>query len=283
MPFAPVPVLPRGITRIKGTVWFAEEMDVRAYFQCSGRRRFEYTHAGSWTTSNTGTTGTAIPCVQLVFIGPRLHDDAADAVQAALQACVVSPSPSPPLSPLTHLFPASVLSLFASQPRLQLIGVPASEPALSRCVVFRITGSYDSGKSVPVLAREFGVSADAMTTALMTRLNASGTGTFVVCRTLLAADCRVLDTSSGSDTNSASGSVTAALGVETCGDVTITVIVWAPHSSVPTGAGISCVAVEDAVQCEWGTLARAWPIVAKEAEAVARFALRNIPKCRCGW
>ncbi len=146
---------PKGITRMKGTLWFDENRSCLYSFHMSGRQRYEIVPCTSVSKSLSGTFS-----VQLVIIG-RGIDTAA--IQRQLDS-YLEPLAIPYNDPLSA---ESTKKLILSDPRFELIELK------SRCVDFRVTGVVEYGVSVEEAATIHGINFNRMNSELVRQVNGS--------------------------------------------------------------------------------------------------------------
>ena len=158
---------PRGVTRIKGTVWFLENQSCLYSFHMSGRQRYEITPCASASESLVGAF-----YVQLVLIGRGIQPEK---MKLALEKCVVPETSLPSVN--LSLAPAvdAAGSLVLADDRFELILTPHS-PKL--CVDFRLTGCVEYGVTVQEAENIHGINFGKMNLELATRVNGSS---FPVC------------------------------------------------------------------------------------------------------
>lgn len=156
---------PRGVTRIKGTVWFQENRSCLYTFHMSGRQRYEISPCASASESLAGAFS-----VQLVIIGRAIQPEE---MRLALENCV-----PPEITPNGHLLPkisATALeaakSLVLSDKRFELI--TTEQPSSDVCVDFRLTGCIEYGISVQEAESVHGINFGKMNLELATRVNGS--------------------------------------------------------------------------------------------------------------
>ncbi len=146
---------PRGVTRMKGTLWFKENHSSLYSFHMSGRQRYEISPCTSVSESLSGTFS-----VQLVVIG-RGIDTAA--IQTQLESCQQAPPPNPP----TDI--ESAKSLVLSDHRFELI----ESNATTEYIDFRVTGVIEYGVSVEEAATIHGINFNRMNSELVRQVNGS--------------------------------------------------------------------------------------------------------------
>ena len=160
---------PRGTSRMKGTVWFAENRSSLYSFHMSGRQRYEIVLCSSIGESLLGAFS-----VQLVAIGRGID---AEAVRASLNNCVASSSsPQPPESSAGPNGAAHDMDLFAqahslikSDPRFEVI----DQPGVTQFIDFRVTGVIEFGVTVQEAANVHGIDFTRMNSELVRRVNGS--------------------------------------------------------------------------------------------------------------
>jgi G3E family GTPase len=161
---------PRGTSRMKGTVWFAENRSNLYSFHMSGRQRYEMVLCSSIGDSLSGAFS-----VQLVAIGRGID---AGAVEASLKNCIASPtsnSLSQPTEssvaapPPTIDLLAQAQSLVKDDRRFELI----DEPGVTRYIDFRVTGVIEYGVTVQEAANVHGIDFTRMNSELVRRVNGS--------------------------------------------------------------------------------------------------------------
>ena len=149
---------PRGVTRIKGTVWFQENRSCLYSFHMSGRQRYELT-----LCANAGESLTGAFSVQLVIIGRSISQSE---IQATLESSLVSEQKSGE-SCLTPMVVEAASSLVENDNRFELAG---SE---NLCIDFRLTGSVEYGITVHEAESVYGINLGKMNLELATRVNGS--------------------------------------------------------------------------------------------------------------
>lgn len=156
---------PRGTSRMKGTVWFAENRSSLYSFHMSGRQRYEIVLCSSLGESLTGAFS-----VQLVTIGRGID---AGSVEESLKNCVV-----PPLQASTSAVPSVVAtnglyeqakSLIEGDPRFEFI----DQPSEVNFIDFRVTGVIEFGVTVQEAANIHGIDFTRMNSELVRRVNGS--------------------------------------------------------------------------------------------------------------
>ena len=150
-------MFPRGTSRMKGTVWFAENRSNLYSFHMSGRQRYEIVLCSSIGESLVGAFS-----VQLVAIGRGID---ASAVEASLKNCVTSSSQ--PTIPTDLL--AQAQSLVKGDARFELI----DQPGVTCFIDFRVTGVIEYGVSVQEAANIHGIDFTRMNSELVRRVNGS--------------------------------------------------------------------------------------------------------------
>ena len=156
---------PRGTSRMKGTVWFAENRSNLYSFHMSGRQRYEMVLCSSISDSLAGAFS-----VQLVVIGRGID---AGAVETSLKNCIVCSSSSqpaePPVAAPTIDLLAQAQSLVRGDPRFELI----DEPGVTRYIDFRVTGVIEYGVTIQEAANIHGIDFTRMNSELVRRVNGS--------------------------------------------------------------------------------------------------------------
>ena len=159
---------PRGLSRMKGTVWFVENRSSLYSFHMSGRQRYEIVLCSSVGESLAGAFS-----VQLVVIGRGID---AQAVEALLQSCVVSSSPSSETSQQPTKVTSAVMesyaqaeSLVKGDPRFEVIEESGAEDFID----FRVTGVIEYGVTVHEAANVYGIDFTRMNAELVRRVNGS--------------------------------------------------------------------------------------------------------------
>ena len=153
---------PRGVTRIKGTVWFQENRSYLYSFHMSGRQRYEITPCASASESLVGAFS-----VQLVIIGRAIRPDE---MRLALENCVTPPeNTSLDSDPSPTVFEAAK-SLVLADNRFELLTQTSS--ALP-CVDFRLTGCVEYGITAQEAEAMHGINFGKMNLELATRVNGS--------------------------------------------------------------------------------------------------------------
>ena len=153
---------PRGVTRIKGTVWFQENRSCLYTFHMSGRQRYEIAPCASASESLTGAFS-----VQLVIIGRAIQPEE---MRLALENCV--PTPNDHLAPkVSATALEAAKSLVLSDERFELIAT--EDPSSDVCIDFRLTGCVEYGISVQEAESVHGLNFGKMNLELATRVNGS--------------------------------------------------------------------------------------------------------------
>ena len=153
---------PRGVTRVKGTIWFEENRGYLYSFHMSGRQRYEITSCASVSESLVGAFS-----VQLILIGRSIQPEE---LRFALENCLALPrnivAPSPEL--LITLEEAK--SIITADDRFEVF--PQLE-STNLCVNFRLTGCIEYGISVQEAQDRHGINFNAMNEELAIRVNGS--------------------------------------------------------------------------------------------------------------
>lgn len=156
---------PKGVSRMKGTLWFAEEKSHLYSFHMSGRQRYEITPQASVGDSLVGSF-----TVQLVAIG-RGIDQAA--IRGMLENCTASGDAVNLCSPLY----SDASTLIANDPRFEVVeqkldhlsGQPVS--VRTDYIDFRVTGTIEYGVSVEEASAIHGIDFNRMNRELAKRVN----------------------------------------------------------------------------------------------------------------
>lgn len=163
---------PRGVTRVKGTVWFEENRSHLYSFHMSGRQRYEITPCASAGESLVGSFS-----VQLVIIGRSIHPGEIQAVLEESLApeskppCAGETTSSPPPPPPTDSTSMDrVHSLIQADKRFEFI--PHNDTNTT-FVDFRLTGCVEYGVSVQEAQAIHGIKFDKMNLDLASRVNGS--------------------------------------------------------------------------------------------------------------
>ena len=153
---------PRGVTRIKGTVWFQENRSCLYSFHMSGRQRYELTPCASAGESLVGAFS-----IQLVGIGRSIEPSE---IQTTLENAVV-PQPysgEPYLSPVpVEAVIESARSLVEADSRFDLVACE------TLYIDFRLTGCIEYGITVQEAESVHGINMGKMNLDLATRVNGS--------------------------------------------------------------------------------------------------------------
>ena len=167
---------PRGVSRMKGTVWIGENRGYLYSFHMSGRQRYELTQCASVGESLSGAFS-----VQLVAIGRGI--DCA-AVRALLEGCVGAPALEDPSlyeearamiardSRFEVVAPGSSSSGVGPATRTSPNLIAAEEPR-SSFVDFRLTGCVEYGVTEREAANIHGIDFNRMNLELTKRVNGS--------------------------------------------------------------------------------------------------------------
>ena len=159
---------PRGTSRMKGTVWFAENRSNLYSFHMSGRQRYEIVLCSSVGESLAGAFS-----IQLVAIGRGID---ASAVRESLQKCVVSSSSESSalqqsLPPSTKDLYVQAQSIIKNDPRFEVvIDKPGGE---TNFIDFRVTGVIEFGVTVQEATNIHGIDFTRMNAELIRRVNGS--------------------------------------------------------------------------------------------------------------
>ena len=151
---------PQGVTRIKGTVWFAENRLCLYSFHMSGRQRYEFAACASASESLVGAFS-----VQLVIIGRAVQPEE---MRLALERCVVPETPRID-GPLLSSVVEAAKSLVLADNRFELIDSLPSDV----CVDFRLTGCVEYGITVQEAESIHKINLGKMNLELATRVNGS--------------------------------------------------------------------------------------------------------------
>ena len=160
---------PRGVSRMKGTVWFVEDRSHLHSFHMSGRQRYEITPQASVGDSLTGAFS-----VQLVAIGCGIDEEA---IQRTLQECVATTENSS--NSIHDELYSSAKSLISGDPRFEVLELtldPVSGqpfPTHSDYIDFRVTGVIEYGVSVNEASKVHGIDFNRMNSELAKRVNGS--------------------------------------------------------------------------------------------------------------
>ena len=159
---------PRGMSRMKGTVWFAENHTNLYSFHMSGRQRYEMVLCSSISDSLAGAFS-----VQLVAIGRGID---VGAVEGSLKNCITSsssrssqPTDLPTAAAPTVDLLAQAQSLVRGDKRFELI----DEPDETRYIDFRVTGVIEYGVTIQEAANIHGIDFTHMNSELVRRVNGS--------------------------------------------------------------------------------------------------------------
>lgn len=155
---------PRGVYRVKGTVWFEENRSHLYSFHMSGRQRYEIVPCASVSESLVGTFS-----VQLVAIGKAIDQDS---VRLALESCV---APSNQGRPSASMY-GDAEALVKSDDRFELIEASPqteSESTVPSYVDFMLTGCVEYGVSPHEAATIHGIDFSRMNLELVRRVNGS--------------------------------------------------------------------------------------------------------------
>lgn len=161
---------PTGVSRMKGTLWFAEERSRLYSFHMSGRQRYEITSQASVGESLVGSFS-----VQLVVIGRGIDTDA---ILNTLEGCVAADSPRIVPSSTEALY-AQAKALVAGDPRFEVVETnfdPYSGEQVATqttCIDFRVTGVIDYGVSLEEASKIHGIDFNRMNIELAKRVNGS--------------------------------------------------------------------------------------------------------------
>ena len=154
---------PRGVTRIKGTVWFHESRSYLYSFHMSGRQRYELTQCASARESLVGAFS-----VQLVIIGRSIKPEE---MRRALEKCIVPETVGggdaslPVLAPLVE----AASSLVCADNRFELVAHTYNDD----CINFRLTGCVEYGITAQEAESVHGINFGKMNLDLASRVNGS--------------------------------------------------------------------------------------------------------------
>ena len=196
---------PQGVSRMKGTLWFAENKSYLYSFHMSGRQRYELAMQASVGESLVGSFS-----VQLVAIGQGIDREA---IRRFLEGCVIAASgettaasPSPGVTLQTQY--AAARAVLANDLRFEVVEETLPDPqsgqsilstsSSNACIDFRVTGVIEYGVSVEEASAIHGIDFNRMNRELAKRVNGSSqalcllpvqlpTGT-QVCRHALSQD-----------------------------------------------------------------------------------------------
>ena len=158
---------PKGVSRMKGTLWFAEERSRLYSFHMSGRRRYEITSQASVGESLVGSFS-----VQLVIIG-RGIDEAV--IQNALEGCVATEESTVSLPSSSEMLYDDAKMLVSNDRRFEVIEMnldPYSGEHIAtqtRYIDFRVTGVIEFGVSVEEASTIHGIDFNRMNNELVKR------------------------------------------------------------------------------------------------------------------
>ena len=156
---------PKGVSRMKGTLWFAENRSHLYSFHMSGRQRYEILSQTSTGDSYGGSFS-----IQLVAIGQGMD---VEAVRSLLDSCVISTNVSCTLQnkPLHE----KAREIVACDPRFELIQVSNGEhlPVSTNYIDFRLTGVIEYGVSVQDAIVIHGINFNRMNIELTKHVNVS--------------------------------------------------------------------------------------------------------------
>lgn len=160
---------PKGVSRMKGTLWFVEDKSHLHSFHMSGRQRYEITPQASIRESLVGSFS-----VQLVAIGRGINEEA---IMKTLQDCVATGDSSD--STGNGLY-SSARSLIADDPRFEILAAQRLDPqsgqplpARTDYIDFRVTGVIEYGISVDEARAIHGIDFNKMNCELAKRVNGS--------------------------------------------------------------------------------------------------------------
>lgn len=159
---------PRGVSRMKGTVWFAEDKSHLYSFHMSGRQRYEITPQASIGESLVGAFS-----IQLVAIGRGIDEEA---ILKTLHGCVATGDTI--VSIQSELY-SSARALISGDPWFEVVEQafdPQSGqflPVTSDYIDFRVTGVIEYGISVSEASTIHGIDFNRMNCELAKRVNGS--------------------------------------------------------------------------------------------------------------
>ena len=150
---------PLNISRMKGTVWFAQNRSQLYSFHMSGRQRYELA-----PSVNVGESLSGAFSVQLVAIGKGI-DGAA--IQTMLDNCVYD------ATQFINTPYADSATVITEDKRFELIEQPKDENCLPEYLDFRLTGCIEYGVSAHEAATIHGIDFNRMNSELVRRVNGS--------------------------------------------------------------------------------------------------------------
>lgn len=160
---------PRGVSRMKGTLWFAEDRSHLYSFHMSGRQRYEITPQASVGESLVGSFS-----VQLVAIGRNIDEEA---IQRQLKECVALGDTS--ITTCDMALYSDARSLIVNDARFEVVEQKTFDPQTVSCspqanyIDFRVTGVIEYGVSVEEAHTIYGIDFNRMNGELVKRVNGS--------------------------------------------------------------------------------------------------------------
>lgn len=187
---------PKGIFRMKGTVWFEENRSCVYSFHMSGRQHYEFVPCSNLP----GGLGGAFS-VQLVAIGRGIDTEL---IEMSLRACLVSSEPSPlseaHLSRLVTQID-SAKDLVRADPRFELLeSAQSTDGRLDRYIDFRLLGVIEYGVTVHEAGTVYGINFNRMNDELTLRVNGS-TGPHSLLPVLLSTSVQMCRHGIGPDSD----------------------------------------------------------------------------------
>ena len=160
---------PRNISRMKGTLWFAENRNIIYDFHMSGRQRYEITPQANAQDSLVGSFS-----VQIVAIGQGLDEEH---VTKLLESCVHNDSLNGlQTDPLRSVLGLEELGLIKNNPIFEVVRAPEGaclDFVSGGFIDFRVTGVYDYGISLQEASTIKGIDFSKMNLELARRVNGS--------------------------------------------------------------------------------------------------------------
>lgn len=156
---------PKGVSRMKGTLWFLEDKTHLHSFHMSGRQRYEITPQASVGDSLTGSFS-----VQLVAIGRGIDQQA---IIEALNKCVATGDSNSSRKSIESELYSHARTIVANDPRFEVADLDPQGQALTNYIDFRVTGVIEYGVSVAEASAIHGIDFNRMNQELAKRVNGS--------------------------------------------------------------------------------------------------------------
>lgn len=163
---------PKGVSRMKGTLWFAEDRSHLYSFHMSGRQRYEITLQASVRESLVGSFS-----IQLVAIGRGIDGEF---VKKLLNDCVAERDTNTKYIIDTGPLYSASKTIIANDARFEIVEQSNFDPQSGQLlptqtnyVDFRVTGVIEYGVSVEEASKVYGIDFNRMNRELAKRVNGS--------------------------------------------------------------------------------------------------------------